>query len=126
MTNLYSLILIDNAYIDIVSSKSHSVVVRFSERFTEGSRVSSLPALVVQPVKQMISDSEKYVTVEFADGRIVRSSRFGLYSAVVSSVSDIQSFYSAYLDRHAKSITGKNRQAVLAWLDISLSTEGIG
>ena len=126
MTNLYRLTLIDDACIGIVSPETHAIVIRFSEKFTEGSRVSGLPVLVVQPVKQVISDSEKYVTVEFADGRIVRSIRFGLYSAVVSSVSDIQSFYSAYLDRHAKSITGKNRQAVLAWLDISLSTEGIG
>lgn len=125
MMNLYSLILIDDAYIDIFSPESHPVVVRFSERFTEGSRVSSLPALVMQPVKQVISGTRKYVTVEFADGRIVRNSRSGLYSAVASSVSDIKSFYSAYLDRKAKSITGKSRQAVLAWLDISLSTEGI-
>lgn len=125
MTNLYRLTLIDDACIGIVSPETHAIVIRFSEKFTEGSRVSGLPGLVVQPLKQVIFNTEKYVTVELMNGRIVRNCRSGLYSAVVSSASDIQLFYSAYLDRKAKSVAGNNRQAVLDWLDISLSTEGI-
>lgn len=125
MKNLYSVMLIDDAYTDMIPPEAHAVVVRFPGRFTEGSRVSKIPALVLQHVRRIVSGDWKYVTAELENGRTVRKCRFGLYSAVVSSASGIKAFYSAYLDRKAKSVTGKNRLAVLDWLDVRLSTEGI-